>query len=109
MADGAMWRKWMLATDDSKENDSMILICYDGSEDAKAAIGLGGELLSGQPAIVLTVWEPFARVLARSPSGFGLAAGVADDTEKIDAGAREQAHERAAEGAELARKAGFDA
>jgi nucleotide-binding universal stress UspA family protein len=55
------------------------------------------------------VWEPFMQVLARSPSGFGLAAGGADNTEKIDAAAREQAHERAAEGAELARKVGFDA
>lgn len=33
----------------------MILICYDGSPDAKAAIEHGAELLKGDPATVLTV------------------------------------------------------
>jgi nucleotide-binding universal stress UspA family protein len=87
----------------------MILICYDGSEDAKAAIEHGGELLSGQPATVLTVWETFAQVIAHSPSGFAFAPGVVDDTEKIDAAARQNAEERAQEGVELARRAGLDA
>lgn len=46
----------------------MILLCYDGSEDARAAIEHAGHLLSGQPAIVLTVWEPFVEVLWTSHS-----------------------------------------
>ena len=46
----------------------MILICYDGSDDAKAAIERGGELLGGQPATVLTVWEPFLQMTARTPA-----------------------------------------
>jgi nucleotide-binding universal stress UspA family protein len=41
----------------------MILISYGGSTDAKAAIEHAGELLSGQTATVLTVWEPFVEVL----------------------------------------------
>jgi hypothetical protein len=44
----------------------MILLCYDGSADARAAIEHAGELLSGQPATVLTVREPFAELIART-------------------------------------------
>lgn len=33
----------------------MILIAYDGSDDAKAAIERAAELVSGQPAVVVTV------------------------------------------------------
>jgi hypothetical protein len=33
----------------------MILICYDGSQDAKAAIEHAGDLLRSEPAAVLTV------------------------------------------------------
>jgi hypothetical protein len=54
----------------------MILICYDGSPDSRAAIEHDAELLKGEPATVLTVWQPFIEVLARQPSGFGLAPGI---------------------------------
>jgi nucleotide-binding universal stress UspA family protein len=86
----------------------MILICYDGSADAKAAIEQGAELLQGQPATVLTVWQPFIEVLAHTPSGFGLAPGMLD-FEEIDRAERQSAEERAEEGAELARRVGLDA
>lgn len=87
----------------------MILICYDGSEDAKAAIEQGSRLLTGQEATVLTVWEPFMDVLARTPSGFGLAAGVADNTEQIDAATRQNSEQLAQEGADLANRVGLRA
>lgn len=86
----------------------MVLICYDGSPDARSAIEHAGELLDGQPATVLTVWEPFVEVLARTPSGFGLAPGMVD-VEKIDEANRQSAEQRAQEGVELARKAGLNA
>ncbi len=86
----------------------MILIAYDGSIDAKAAIQRGGELFPGQAAAVVTVWQPFVEVIAHTPSGFGWAPGEVD-YEAIDAGARQSAEERAAEGAKLARDAGLDA
>ncbi len=86
----------------------MILICYDGSADSKAAIAQGGELLNGQSATVLTVWEPLIEVLARAPTGFGWAPSSVD-TEEIDKATRTRAEERAQEGAELARDAGLDA
>ncbi len=86
----------------------MILISYDGSADARTAIEHAGELLGGQPATVLTVWETLSEVLAHTPSGFGLAAGDLD-FEKIDAASEAAAQATAAEGAELARKAGLTA
>jgi nucleotide-binding universal stress UspA family protein len=86
----------------------MILICYDGSADAKAAIEQGAELLQGQPATVLSVWQPIIEVLAHTSSGFGVAPGMLD-FEEIDRAGRQNAEERAQEGAGLAREAGFDA
>jgi hypothetical protein len=37
----------------------VILIGYDGSADAQAAIDQAGALLSGEPATIVTVLEPF--------------------------------------------------
>lgn len=86
----------------------MILICYDGSTDAKAAIEHAGDLLGTQPATVLTVWQPFAEVLARTPLGFGFAPGVLN-IEETDHASQLAAERVAAEGAELARQSGFNA
>lgn len=38
----------------------MVLLCFDGSDDASVAIAKAGESLSARAAIVLTVWEPVA-------------------------------------------------
>ncbi len=86
----------------------MVLICYDGSPDSRAAIEHAGELLDGQPATVLTIWEPFVEVLARTPSGFGLAPGMVK-VDEIDEATQSSAEQRAQEGAELARQAGLNA
>ena len=85
----------------------MILVCYDGSPDAQAAIARAGELFPGQPATVLSVWEPFIDVMARS--GLGGALAVIANTEEIDAASEKAAGERAHEGAKLANSAGLDA
>ena len=86
----------------------MILIAYDGSTDAKAAIEQAGELVASQPATVLTVWQPFAELLARTPFGLGFAPGVLN-IEEADDESRSAAERLAAEGAELARQSGFNA
>lgn len=86
----------------------MILLCYDGSEDARAAIEQAGKLLAGQAATVLTVWEPFIEVLTRTSFGFGMAA-EAVDIEAIDTATRDAAQSRAEAGAQLARELGLDA
>jgi nucleotide-binding universal stress UspA family protein len=85
---------------------SPLLLCYDGSEDAKAAIGRAGELFGGRSAVVLTVWEGFTEVMARA--GAGLAAAPLD-FEAIDAASEQAARDRAEEGADLAREAGLEA
>jgi nucleotide-binding universal stress UspA family protein len=84
----------------------VILIAYDGSDDARAAIEQAGALLPGEPATVLTVWEPFVEVMAHT--GLGLAPGIAD-YDQIDAASTQKAGERASEGVDLAAAAGLDA
>lgn len=83
----------------------MILIAYDGSDDAKAAIEHAGSLLAGQPAVVGTVWEPYVQMLTRYPTP-GLMLG-GDDTGEIDEASREVAEDKAEEGAALARSHGL--
>jgi nucleotide-binding universal stress UspA family protein len=87
---------------------TMILICYDGSPDSRSAIEHAGELMEGHPATVLTVWEPFVDVLARTPSGFGLAPGMVN-VDEIDDASYQSALEQAREGAELATQSGLNA
>jgi nucleotide-binding universal stress UspA family protein len=84
----------------------VILIAYDGSADAQAAIERAGRLLKGDSATVLSVWERFIDVVTRS--GAGLAAGEID-YETLDRGAKDQADRRAEEGAERARRFGLEA
>ena len=86
----------------------MILIGYDGSVDAQTAIAHAGSLCPGATATVLTVWEPFATMLARTPAGLGPLAGIGDMGD-IDAEAEQAATQRAQEGAELADAAGLHA
>ena len=86
----------------------MILICYDGSEDARAALEQAAELFPSQPATVVSVWELFTDVAARSSLGFGLVPSFPDD-EEIDKASRNRAEQLAQEGAELARRAGLEA
>jgi nucleotide-binding universal stress UspA family protein len=86
----------------------MILICFDGSPDARAAVEQAARLFPGQRAIVLTVWEPFTEVVARSTTGFGLVPSI-PDPEKIDQASRDAAAQTATEGATLARNRGLNA
>jgi nucleotide-binding universal stress UspA family protein len=78
-----------------------VLFAYDGFEDAKAAIKQAGRQFSrGTPAIVLTVWVPFAAMpYASTPT----APGGLNETIEREAG------RVAGEGARLARSCGFDA
>ena len=83
----------------------MVLIGYDGSPDAQAAIERAGKLFRGQPAVVLTVWEPFIEVMQRTGAGaWGGLEGV--EIEAIDAASEAAARKAAEAGAERARGAG---
>jgi nucleotide-binding universal stress UspA family protein len=91
-------------TADSKAN---VLIAYDGSDFARAAIREAGEhLASGRHAVLLTVFEPLDKIRF-----FGVA-GVPVETETMNElyeTARASAEKVADEGCELACKVGFEA
>ena len=86
----------------------MILIAYDGSQDAKAAIQHAGALMHGTAVKVLTIWEPFTTLLARTPEVLRSLARV-DDGDEIDRESADDAERLSAQGVELAREAGLDA
>jgi nucleotide-binding universal stress UspA family protein len=86
----------------------MLLIAYDGSEDAKAAIQHAGRLIPGTAATVLTIWEPFSTMLARTPETLR-ALAAARDPQDIDRQEANAGEESAKQGAALARGAGIDA
>jgi nucleotide-binding universal stress UspA family protein len=91
----------------------MILISYDGSADAQAAIERAARLMPGAEATILTVWETFIDSMARNGAmgmGFGMTSGYGlADAAGIDATTRVAAHTTAVEGAQRATAAGLAA
>lgn len=85
-----------------------VLFAYDGSPHARAAIAEGGALLRPGPAVVATAWgaleDAAPPVLMALPGG--VARDAARDTDEVQHDAAERL---AAEGAALAREAGFAA
>ncbi|MGA8219367.1 MAG: universal stress protein [Solirubrobacterales bacterium] len=80
-----------------------ILIAYDGSEQAREAIRQAGDQLKpDRKAIVLAVWEPVEAI-----PFWG--APVSQVPPSLTQQVEEEAAKAAAEGAELAKAAGFDA
>lgn len=83
--------------------DGPVLFAYDGSDQAQGAIEQAGRQLQGdRKAIVLSVWEPLESVPFW---GAPMSTVPAEMAEQV----RAEAEKLAAEGAERARKAGFDA
>jgi nucleotide-binding universal stress UspA family protein len=91
------------------------LLCYDGSAPARDAVARAGEVLAGGPAIALTVWESVGSAVLRHPLpgltelGREVRELSTDVIETLDADVLARAEATAAEGAELAGRAGFDA
>ena len=83
-----------------------LLICYDGSEDARYAIERAGDLLRDRRALVLTVWQPAAGL--GSFAWAGATTSMVDFVE-LDRAAAEAAGRVAAEGAQIAREVGLEA
>jgi hypothetical protein len=78
--------------------DKPLLLCYDGSENAKHAIREAAALLAPRRAVVLTVWQDAAAI----PS-LAWAAAALPDLEDVFAAARDGAMRMAEEGAGIAR------
>ncbi len=88
-----------------------VLLCFDGSEDAAAAIAKAGEMLGPRAAVVLTVWEPVATWAHYDPATILSAplSRLASNALELDPIAREVAAERLERGRERAAEAGFHA
>ena len=84
------------------------LLCYDGSPNARVAIEAAGRVLGGGQALVVSAWTPVSadRAALAVP---GLAGRLRDAVEELDRIGEEQALERAEQGCEMARAAGFSA
>jgi nucleotide-binding universal stress UspA family protein len=85
-----------------------VLICYDGSADAQAAIDRAGQLIPGADTTVLVVWETILETLTRTGSlglGFGMVGDDGDDG--ADTAMEKAALETAIEGAQRATSAGL--
>ena len=83
-----------------------IVVGYDGSESAKGAIEKAGDLFGGARAVVLYAWEA-VELAALRRGAIGMSATVSEG--EVDANTVAEAGRVAAEGAELARRAGLDA
>lgn len=94
-------------------SDAPIVIAYDGSQAARAAIRHAGTLFGHRKTIVLTVWDPHLgeMMLVPDPTGLGTTMMPYDPAlaSEIDRQVEHTAHELAADGAQLARDCGLDA
>jgi nucleotide-binding universal stress UspA family protein len=85
-----------------------LLVCYDGSDDAKQAIESAARLFPGCAALVLHVWEPLKEV-ASVPPVPGLHGVLEAGLAEMDEAGEELSRQTAAEGADRARAAGLEA
>jgi hypothetical protein len=77
------------------ENDRPVLICYDGSDDARRAIAVAGGLVPARRAVVVDVGPPHGGYVGSAPH-------VVPDNAEV-------ALDRARAAVEEAHRAGFDA
>ena len=86
--------------------DSPLLLCYDGSDDARHAIETAGSLLSGRHALILTVWQATAGLGSFAWSG---ATATMVNFFELDRAAAEDGGRVADEGVRIAQQAGLEA
>jgi nucleotide-binding universal stress UspA family protein len=86
----------------------IVLFAYDGSDAARAAIAHAGRTLRFTRGVVVNVWAPVEPVVPAATIAAPGAVAVAGG-HGLDARERERAQLVADEGAELARRAGFEA
>lgn len=86
--------------------DGPLLLCFDGSEDARRAIERGGALFAGRRAVVVTVWQPIADLNSLAWTG---TTATPVDVVELNRAAAEDGARVADEGARVAREAGLEA
>jgi nucleotide-binding universal stress UspA family protein len=82
-----------------------VLFCHDGSEGSRTALAAAAEWITPTDAVVLTVWTPAAVQLARAGSFIVAIPNEGEIDEEEAASARQIAEE----GAEAARRGGWNA
>jgi nucleotide-binding universal stress UspA family protein len=88
----------------------MILICYDGSTDAEAAVDRAGQLMPGADATVLVIWETLLEMMTRNGSlGLGVGMVGAYEDDETEAALEKAARDLAAAGVQRANAAGLEA
>ena len=87
----------------------LMLVAYDGSDNAKRAIRYAGRFLAAERAIVLTAWEPMVRQAARMSGLSGVMQPDWVPDEDIEDVALSDARIINAEGLQLAKDAGLNA
>lgn len=86
----------------------MILVCYDGSADAQAALERVGKLMPGAQVTVMVIWETILETMTRNGSlGMGLGMVSAYGEQDVDATIRQAAVGTAEEGVQRAAAAGL--
>src|SRR3954471_21323664 len=86
--------------------DGPVLLCYEGSEDAKHAIEQAGSVLGGRDALVVTVWQ------STPAPGSTASAGATDstfDSVEVDRAAADLGERVARDGVRIAQQAGLRA
>ena len=86
-----------------------VVVAYDGSDAARAAIEAAASLFAGRPLIVVSIWEAgLAQAMAplRDPTGVGYPISTPAEAAAIDEIQRDHAVRAAEEGAGLARELG---
>jgi nucleotide-binding universal stress UspA family protein len=85
-----------------------LLICYDGSPDAQAAIDRTGELMPAAEAVVLVIWETVLETMLRDGAlGLGMGMVGAYSDADTDAKIKQTALDVAADGVQRATAAGL--
>lgn len=86
--------------------EAPILLCYDGSDDAAAAIEAVAPHFAGRPSVVACFWQPFAQVAKRFAVSL---LEVVQDAPTVNAREAELAQQLADQGAAIANAAGLPA
>lgn len=91
------------------ESRSPVIVAFDGSPEARAAVAAAATLFADRPLVVVTVWEPgLALAVPPAPDSFGIAYATPSATEiatrdRVEA---EHASAVAAAGADIAQEHG---
>jgi nucleotide-binding universal stress UspA family protein len=79
-----------------------MLLCFDGSDDARRALERAGALFAGRHALVVTVWQPIAGL-----DGFACATATRVDVVELNRAAAEDAARIADDGVRVALASGL--